>query len=77
MNIPQVTQKNLRPLLPSKIAMVATYIAQENQTSTLSALTTFYKSKTYAKLEKEPTKYWWMSAPQLYHTFHEECKRQG
>ncbi len=71
MNIPEVTQSNLRFLLPAKVAGVVEFIAKEKHSSMLSALTIFYKSKTYARLEKEPTKYWWMSALQLYRTF---CK---
>ncbi len=74
MNIPEVTQSNLRILLPAKIAGAAEYIANGFNCPPEKALMLFYQSKTYASLEKEETKYWHMSPLQL---FREYCSETG
>jgi hypothetical protein len=60
-----ITQANLRSILPGKIARAVMIIAQRNNELPMNALKEFYASETYANLEKEETKYWWLSPEQL------------
>lgn len=60
-----ITQKNLRTILPGKIAMIAMLIAEEKHCSPLEALLQFYKSDVYKDLEIESTKRWWQSPLEL------------
>ena len=69
MRIPKITQNNVRTLLPAKIAQLADIIYKREGIPQQEALLFFYKSKTYASLEREETKYWWMSPLQLYQTY--------
>lgn len=69
MRIPKITQNNVRTLLPAKIAQLVDIISKQEGTPQREALSIFYKSKTYASLEREETKFWWMSPLQLYKTY--------
>ena len=60
-----INQRNLRSILPGKIARTVMLIAERDQVSPLKALKDFYFSPVYARLEDEASKYWWMSPEQL------------
>ena len=62
----EINQKNLRSLLPGKIAKVVSIMAHENKISLKEALLTFYASPLYKNLENESTKCWWLSPLQLF-----------
>ncbi|WP_296328154.1 hypothetical protein [uncultured Treponema sp.] len=61
-----VTQKNLRSLLPGKIAKVVSLISGEKHCSVKDALLQFYNSSVYKELEIEQTKRWWQSPYELF-----------
>lgn len=65
----QVTQENLRSILPGKIARTIMLISEEEKTSVKNALLKFYKSSVYKELEIEQTKRWWQSPLQLFEDF--------
>ncbi|MDR2172502.1 MAG: hypothetical protein LBP59_20365 [Planctomycetaceae bacterium] len=69
MRSPEITQKNVRLLLPGKIAAVAVKIRDEKNCSDKEALLEFYNSELYRELECEETKRWWESPAQLYADF--------
>ena len=77
MKLPRITQENVRMLLPAKIAHTVTMIAENRQLSSLDALLCFYQSRCYANLEREATKYWWMSPLQLYREFTAESSESS
>lgn len=54
----QVTQENLRSILPGKIARTIMLISEEEKSSVKNALLKFYKSSVYKELEIEQTKRW-------------------
>ncbi len=58
----QVTQENLRSILPGKIARTIMLISEEEKSSVKNALLKFYKSSVYKELEIEQTKRWWQSS---------------
>ena len=60
-----ITQKTLRSILPGKIAKTVILIAERDHQDPLAALKSFYYSPTYAQLEREESKYWWLSPEQL------------
>ena len=62
----EITQSNVRLLIPGKAAQVASLIAQKQGISPKEALLTFYRSETYQKLQQEATKYWHYSPAQLF-----------
>ena len=72
MKLPKITQDNVRFLLPAKIAQTVAMIAEQRSLSSLDALMSFYQSRCYANLEREATKFWWMSPLQLYREFDAE-----
>ncbi|MGN0870409.1 MAG: hypothetical protein ACI4UV_04395 [Victivallales bacterium] len=72
MKQPEITQANVRFLLPAKIAATVALIGKNRHCFPLDALMIFYKSATYAKLEREETKFWWLSPLQLYREFCQE-----
>ena len=53
-----ITQQNLYLILAGKAAAVAAFIAEDEHISPLDALTKFYASDTYRRLEREETKLW-------------------
>lgn len=65
----QVTQENLRSILPGKIARTIMLISEEEKSSVKNALLKFYKSSVYKELEVEPTKRWWQSSKELFEDF--------
>jgi len=62
----EVTQKNLGLFIPGKIAGVAALLAKDQNRSIMDCMRDFYASKACKLLEREETKYWHYSAPQLY-----------
>ena len=69
MRVPKITQQNVRFLLPTKIAQTVAMIAKAENISQQSALLVFYRSQTYANLEREASKYWWFSPAQLFQDY--------
>ena len=69
MRIPKITQQNVRFLLPGKIAQTVAMIAHAENISIEKALMEFYRSQTYANLERETSKYWWFSPAQLFQDY--------
>ena len=67
----EITQQNLYLILAGKAAAVAAFIAEEEHISPLEALTKFYASETYRRLEREETKYWHLGPVALYQDY---CK---
>lgn len=63
----KITQVNVHLLLPNKVAQLANRLLLNGVVSTLpEALDMVYSSSTYAKLEREKTKYWWLGVNALY-----------
>ena len=62
----EITQGNVRLLIPGKAARMATLIAARRRISLKAALLAFYRSKTYRELERESSKYWHYSPEQLF-----------
>ena len=65
----EITQQNLYLILAGKAAAVAAFIAEEEHISPLDALTKFYASETYRRLEQEETKYWHLGPVALYQDY--------
>lgn len=65
----KITQKNLYLILAGKAVAVAEFIAEDEHISPLDALSKFYASETYSKLEKESTKYWHYGPVALYQDY--------
>ncbi|MBQ9693130.1 MAG: hypothetical protein IJV69_00015 [Kiritimatiellae bacterium] len=59
------TQENLSLILPSKIALVVDLLSRRTGGDPVKLMTDFYKSKTYAMLQDETTKYWWFGPAEL------------
>ena len=64
-SMPEITQENFRVLLPAKIAEAILIISSHTGEDCFSAVKEFYDSPVYSKLEREGSKYWWMSPSQL------------
>ena len=62
----EITQENVRLLIPGKAARLATLIAAQRHITPKAALLAFYRSKTYRELERESSKYWHYSPEQLF-----------
>jgi len=62
----EITQENVRLLIPGKAARIATLIAAKRHITPKAALLAFYRSKTYQELERESSKYWHYSPEQLF-----------
>ena len=62
----EITQSNVRLLIPGKAARMATLIAARRHISPKAALLAFYRSKTYRELARESSKYWHYSPEQLF-----------
>ena len=62
----EITQENVRLLIPGKAARMATLIATHRHITPKAALLAFYHSKTYRELERESSKYWHYSPEQLF-----------
>ena len=64
-----ITQQNLYLILAGKAAAVAAFIAEDENISPLDALTKFYASDTYRRLEREETKLWHYGPVALYQDY--------
>ena len=62
----EVTQENLRTILPGKIARAVMMLAESRHCSPKEALLQFYGSRVYKELEIERTKRWWQSSSELF-----------
>ena len=62
----EITQANVRLLIPGKAARMATLIAARRGIPGKTALLAFYRSKIYRELERESSKYWHYSPEQLF-----------
>ena len=62
----EVTQENLRTILPGKIARAVMMLAESRHCSPKEALLQFYGSRVYKELEIEQTKRWWQSSSELF-----------
>ena len=65
----EITQKNLYLLIAGKASAVAAFIAEDENISPLDALTKFYASETYRRLELEETKFWHYGPVALYQDY--------
>lgn len=65
----EITQQNLYLLLAGKVAAVAAFIAEDEHISPIDALTKFYASDTYRRLEREETKLWHLGPVALYQDY--------
>ena len=63
--MPEITQKNFRVLLPGKIASAVMIAASRFGRDCFDVAKQFYDSPIYAELERESSKYWWMSPDQI------------
>ncbi|MCR4565161.1 MAG: hypothetical protein K5651_03610 [Bacteroidales bacterium] len=70
----EITQQNLYLIIAGKAAAVAAFIAEDEKISPLDALTRFYSSATYHRLECEDTKYWHYGPVALYQDY---CYNNG
>ena len=66
------TQEDLRTILPSKIALVADLLSKRSGEDPVKIMTDFYRSKTYAMLQNESTKYWWFGPAELCELYRQE-----
>ena len=64
-----ITQQNLYLILAGKAAAVAAFIAEDEHISPLDALTKFYASDTYRRLERDETKLWHYGPVALYQDY--------
>ena len=64
-----ITQQNLYLILAGKAAAVAAFIAEDEHIAPLDALTKFYASDTYRRLEREETKLWHYGPVALYQDY--------
>ena len=64
-----ITQQNLYLILAGKAAAVAAFIAEDEHISPLDAITKFYASDTYRRLEREETKLWHYGPVALYQDY--------
>lgn len=66
------TQEDLRSILPSKIALVADLVSKRTGRDPVEVMADFYKSRTYALLSDESTKYWWFGPAELCELYEQE-----
>ena len=64
-----IDQQNLYLIIAGKAAAVAAFIAEDEHLSPLDALTRFYASDTYRRLEREDTKLWHYGPVALYQDY--------
>ena len=65
----EITQQNLYLIIAGKVAAVAAFIAGDDHFSIIDALTKFYASNTYKRLEQESTKLWHYGPVALYQEY--------
>ncbi len=75
--ISKITQKTLRVILPSKVALAVEEVTRRNGGDSVDVLRQFYASSTYRALENEKSKYWWFSPAELCDLFLKEAETQG
>ncbi len=75
--ISKITQKTLRVILPSKVALTVEEIASRIGSDSVRELPRFYASSTYRALENEKSKYWWFSPAELCDLFLKETSTHG
>ena len=63
--MPEMTQKNFRVLLPGKIAATVMLLSAQSGQDCFAVARQFYDSSLYSELERESSKYWWLSPSQL------------
>lgn len=63
------SEKAFRAMLPGKIARAVIHVATTNGIRPREALSRFYASPTYARLENEASKSWWESPQELSRDF--------
>ena len=63
--MPEITQDNFRILLPGKIAKAVFLAAEHSGEDCFEVAKRFYASPVYHELERESSKYWWLSPEQL------------
>ena len=56
------------------LAMTVEMISKHEQIMPIKAMVNFYHSRTYSSLEKEATKFWWMSPLQLFREYEREME---
>lgn len=64
-SMPEINQRNFRILLPGKIAAAVMIASSRFGRDCFLVAKQFYDSPVYAELEREASKYWWMSPEQL------------
>ena len=62
----EITQENVRLLIPGKAARVASLIAAKRGILAPAALLAFYRSRIYQELARESSKYWHYSPEHLF-----------
>ena len=67
----EISQDNLYLILAGKASAVAAFIAEDEHLSPMEALTKFYASDTYRRLEQEDTKLWHYGPVALYQEYQE------
>ena len=70
------TQEDLRTILPPKIALVADLLSKRSGEDPVKIMTDFYRSKTYAMLQDESTKYWWFGPAELCELYGQEVAQR-
>ena len=63
--MPEITQDNFRILLPGKIAKAVFLASEHSGEDCFEVAKRFYASPVYHELERESSKYWWLSPEQL------------
>ena len=67
----EISQDNLYLILAGKASAVAAFIAEDEHLNPMEALTKFYASDTYRRLEREDTKLWHYGPVALYQEYQE------
>ncbi len=73
----EVTQLNLRSLLPAKDAKIIIKIKNDKNISLKEAYLTFFTSDIYKQLETESTKRWWQSSEQIFEDWQRRTKKSA
>lgn len=72
----EISQQNLYLILAGKASAVASFIVEDEGLSPLEALSKFYSSDTYRRLEQESTKLWHYGPVALYQDYRSQRERQ-
>ena len=71
----QITQENLRLLLPGKISWLTEYLRDDYGLTLQESLDRIYHSDLYKRLSTESTKYWHLGPVDLYEELKAETHR--